>query len=85
MGDRSVSSPPGIHWAAYSDSALLQSIKTIADELQSRAAARAAGVGQSWDAITDIPAAKAAATPGQGGKPSSTDEKKVAEPVQEWY
>jgi len=85
MGDRSVSSPPGIDWAAYSDSALLQSIKTIVDELQSRAAARAAGVGQSWDAIVDIPAAKPATTPSLEDKPSSTDEKKVAEPVQEWY
>ena len=48
MGDRSVSSPPGIHWAAYSDSALLQSIKTIADELQSRAASKS---GRRWAVV----------------------------------
>ena len=77
-----MSEPPGISWSAYSDSALLQSIKTIATELQARAAARAAaGVGQSWDAITDVPAA----SPGVAQRAIADNEKAVEKPIQEWY
>lgn len=82
MGDRRVVDPPGICWAAYSDSALLQSIKTIASVLQARAEERAAaGAPQTWDAIADIPAA----VPRGETKPSGSDAQKVEKPVQEWY
>ena len=82
MGDRSVSNPPGICWAAYSDEALLQSIKTIVSELQARAVARSFTGPLASDtaplAVTD--------SSGRGGeRPRSQDEKAVEKPVQEWY
>ena len=41
MGDRSLcNQPPGIAWNAYSDSALLQTIQNITQELQKRVPVR---------------------------------------------
>lgn len=82
MGDKFVQSPPGIHWAAYSDSALLASIKTIATEWQSRAAAREAASGGAVEATSSskqLPALEGSV------KPALEDEKKVEKPGLEWY
>ena len=82
MGDRSVNSPPGICWAAYSDSALLQGIKTIATELQSRAAARASAAGETSGAAR--PAGQQSLED-SAKLPAVEDAKKMEEPRQEWY
>ena len=82
MGDKFVQNPSGIHWAAYSDSALLESIKTIASELQSRAAARAAassGAAEATSSSRQLPALEGSV------KPALEDEKAVEKPRQEWY
>ena len=82
MGDRPVSNPPGICWAAYSDEALLQSIKTIVSELQARAVARSC-TGPL--AIDTAPVTVADSSNWGEGQPVSRDEKAVEKPRQEWY
>ena len=82
MGDRTVSSPPGICWEAYSDEALLQSIKTIVSELQARAVARSF----TGPLASDTAPLALADSSGRGGeRPVARDEKAVEKPVQEWY
>ena len=82
MGDRPVSNPPGICWAAYSDEAVLQSIKTIVSELQAPAVARSC-TGPL--AIDTAPVTVADSSNWGEGQPVSRDEKAVEKPRQEWY
>ena len=82
MGDRVVKDPPGICWSAYSDAALLESIKTIATELQSRANARASGTGgaiESASATAQQPVVEGS------NRLALKDEKEVAKTPLEWY
>jgi len=82
MGDRRVGSPPGICWSAYSDTALLESIKTITNELQARAVARASAASGSGGA-----ASISEPTPALEGsnRPAIENAKEMEKPRQEWY
>ena len=82
MGDRPVSNPPGICWAAYSDEALLQSIKTIVSELKARAVARSF-TGPL--AIDTAPVIVADSSNRGGRQPVARDEEAVEKPRQEWH
>jgi len=82
MGDRPVSNPPGICWAAYSDEALLQSIKTIVSELQARAVARSFTGPLAFDTA---PVTAADSSSRGERQPVERDEKAVEVPKQEWY